>query len=329
MGHGAFFGIAAVFAAELVDPSRKGRAIAIVFGGFTAATILGAPFGAAIGQALGWRMTFWSLVVLGIVGLAGIVALVPRARSNDHHGHDGVDLDALDPHARAHMEAAGGHSSIRQQLSAFRRPLVWLALVTTTFGYGGVFTSYTYMAPQLTDLAGFGEEWITPLFLVFGAGLFIGNLLGGRLADGRLAPALVGTIGALALVLFAMTFAVTNPVTAVIGLFVYGVAAFSVVAPLQLSVVARAGDAPDMASAANISAFTLGSALGIWLGGQAIDAGLGLASVNWVGGSIAIAGLVLAVVSIRSLPRVVDANAHGEHGHHDPALAESEHSHGH
>jgi DHA1 family inner membrane transport protein len=84
-----------------------------------------------------------------------------------------------------------------------------------------------------------------------------------------------------------------------------------------------------MASAANISAFTLGSALGIWLGGQAIDAGLGLASVNWVGGSIAIAGLVLAVVSIRSLPRVVDANAHGEHGHHDPALAESEHSHGH
>ncbi|HET7727475.1 MAG TPA: MFS transporter [Candidatus Limnocylindrales bacterium] len=316
MGHGAFFGIAAVFAAELVDPSRKGRAISIVFGGFTAATILGAPFGAAIGQALGWRMTFWSLVILGVIGLVGIVALVPRVRAaahGDHGAHGGhggqpagdgaaaIDLDALDPHARAHLEAAGARSSIRKQLAAFRRPAVWLALVTTTFGYGGVFTSYTYMAPQLTDLAGFGEAWITPLFLLFGGGLFVGNLLGGRLADARLGPALLGTIGALALALFAMTVAVTNPVTAVLGLFAYGVAAFSVVAPLQLSVVARAGDAPDMASAANISAFTLGSALGIWLGGQAIDAGLGLASVNWVGGSIALAGLVLAAVSVRSL----------------------------
>ena len=330
MGHGAFFGIAAVFAAELVDPSRKGRAIAIVFGGFTAATILGAPFGAAIGQALGWRMTFWSLVVLGIVGLIGIVALIPRvraARNEGHDGHDGheaVDLDALDAHARAHMEAAGARSSIRQQLAAFRRPLVWLALITTTFGYGGVFTSYTYMAPQLTDLAGFGEEWITPLFLLFGAGLFVGNLLGGRLADARLGPALLGTTGALAVVLFAMTFAVTNPVTAVIGLFVYGVAAFSVVAPLQLSVLARAGDAPDMASAANISAFTLGSALGIWLGGHAIDAGLGLASVNWVGGSIALAGLALAAISVRSLRPAVGSDGH-EHSAPEPTCHEPDH----
>lgn len=351
MGHGAFFGIAAVFAAELVDPSRKGRAISIVFGGFTAATILGAPFGAAIGQALGWRMTFWSLVVLGVIGLIGIVALVPRVRAaahgdqDAHGGHDGhgahptgdgaaaIDLDTLDPHARAHLEAAGARSSIRQQLAAFRRPAVWLALITTTFGYGGVFTSYTYMAPQLTDLAGFGEAWITPLFLLFGAGLFVGNLLGGRLADARLGPALLGTIGALAAVLFAMTLAVTNPVTAVIGLFVYGVAAFAVVAPLQLSVVARAGDAPDMASAANISAFTLGSALGIWLGGQAIDAGLGLASVNWVGGSIAVAGLALAAISVRGLgrPGATDTHAGGHEaaGHHGTAHEEPATAHAH
>lgn len=308
MGHGAFFGIAAVFAAELVDPSRKGRAIAIVFGGFTAATILGAPFGAAIGQALGWRMTFWSLVALGIVGLIGIVALVPRAKrtGDDAHGghHEAANLDGLDAHARAHMEAAGARSSIGAQLGAFRRPMVWVALVTTTFGYGGVFTSYTYMAPQLTNLAGFGEAWITPLFLLFGAGLFVGNLLGGRLADARLVPALLGSIGALAIVLFTMTFAVANPLTAAIGLFVYGVAAFTVVAPLQLSVLARAGEAPDMASAANISAFTLGSALGIWLGGQAIDAGYGLASVNVVGAAIALVGFGLAALSAPSLARI-------------------------
>jgi predicted MFS family arabinose efflux permease len=348
MGHGAFFGIAAVYAAELVDPARKGRAISIVFGGFTAATILGAPFGAAVGQALGWRMTFWTLVVLGIVGLIGIIALVPRGRKatethgqvdahGDHAAHgtghaatDTIDVDGLDAHARAHLEAAEARSSIRDQLQAFRRPAVWLALATTTFGYGGVFTSYTYMAPQLTDLAGFGEAWVTPLFLLFGAGLFVGNLLGGRLADARLAPALLGTVGALAIVLFAMTFAIANPVTAVIGLFVYGVAAFSVVAPLQLSVVSRAGDAPDMASAANISAFTLGSALGIWLGGAAIDAGLGLASVNWVGGGIALAGLALAAVSLRSLRSPArGAEAATADAHHGDAAPAGEHAHAH
>jgi len=308
MGHGAFFGIAAVFAAELVAPERKGRAIAIVFGGFTAATILGAPFGAAIGQALGWRTTFWSLVVLGVIGLIGLIALIPRVRRDEHMGHgqpeDAPSLDQLDPHARAHMEAAGARSSIRAQLAAFRRPMVWVALATTTFGYGGVFASYTYMAPQLTELAGFGQAWVTPLFLLFGAGLFVGNLLGGRLADARLVPSLLGSIAALALALFVMAFAITNPVTAAVGLFLYGVAAFSVVAPLQLAVVARAGDAPDMASAANISAFTLGSALGIWLGGQAIDAGFGLGSVNWVGAGIAAVGLALAAVSAPSLLRL-------------------------
>ena len=337
MGHGAFFGIAAVFAAELVDSARKGQAIAIVFGGFTAATILGAPFGAVIGQALGWRATFWTLVVLGVVGLIGIIALVPQVRravseakgeGAAHSGHDAVNLDELDAHARAHMQAAGG-SSIRAQLAAFGRPMVWVALITTTFGYGGVFTSYTYMAPQLTDLAGFDPAWITPLFLLFGAGLFVGNLLGGRLADARLVPALLGTIGALALVLFAMTWAVTSPLTAIIGLFVYGVAAFSVVAPLQLSVLARAGDAPDMASAANISAFTLGSALGIWLGGQAIDAGWGLASVNWVGGSIALVGLALAALSARSLGKPTREDAHEDHApaHGAPEEVHSAHAH--
>jgi DHA1 family inner membrane transport protein len=338
MAHGAFLGIAAVFAADLVAPQAKGRAIATVFAGLTASTVLGAPIGAAVGRALGWRATFWSLVVMGAVTLIGLIVLLPRRRqethatheeaqhathsahrpaehtahadishaqhSNAHAAHHGehhaisdADLAGLDAHALAHMGGGGQAAPLRQQLQALSRPSVWLSLLITLLGYGGVFTSYVYLAPQLTEIAGFDSVWMTPLFLLFGVGLFAGNTLGGRLADKYGMAAVVGTVGALTLVLFLMTFALQSQAATIVGLIVYGMAAFAVVAPLQLRVMSEAGDAPDVASAANISAFTLGSALGIWLGGTAIDSNLGLTSVNWVGALISLAGLLLALVT--------------------------------
>jgi predicted MFS family arabinose efflux permease len=355
MAHGAFLGIAAVYAAELVDPDRKGRAVATVFAGLTASTVLGAPIGAAVGQALGWRFTFWTLVLFGGLALIGLLAFLPKSprslqsHADGHHGageaggrgaehgHGGhedsqhghgdtaaahpaaghaaaVDTEGLDAHALAHLGGGGQGPSMREQVVALRRPAVWAALLTTLLGYGGVFTSYVYIAPQYTEVTGLSNGWITPLLLLFGAGLFLGNDLGGRLADRRLMPTVLGTIATLAAVLFAMTWLIQNTVTAVIGTFVFGVAAFSVVAPLQLRVMNAAGHAPDVASAANISAFTLGSAVGIYLGGAAIDGGLGLASVNWVGGLISLTGLVVAVLSWllidRRQPRLPEAHHH-------------------
>ncbi|MGY1837604.1 MFS transporter [Blastococcus sp. SYSU DS0510] len=364
MAHGAFLGIAAVYAAELVDPARKGRAVATVFTGLTASTVLGAPIGAAVGQAFGWRFTFWTLVVLGGLALIGLVAFLPsssrrsaEANAGDGHapdasgahpyhgsGHDVKDnaghevagedgrrahhdhaaeghsaadeTEGLDAHALAHLGGGGHGPSMREQLAALRRPAVWAALLTTLLGYGGVFTSYVYIAPQFTEVAGFSSGWITPLLLLFGAGLFVGNNLGGRLADRRLMPAVLGTIAALAVVMFAMTWLIENQVTAVIGTFVFGAAAFAVVAPLQLRVMNAAGHAPDVASAANISAFTLGSALGIYLGGAAIDGGLGLSSVNWIGGLISTAGLVVAVLSWLLIDRHRSTAEPQEHHRH-------------
>lgn len=355
MAHGAFLGIAAVFAADLVPAQVKGRAIAIVFAGLTASTVLGAPIGAAIGRALGWRATFWSLVLMGVVTLVGLLVMLPRqartARTQQdghaghtadahaaHTSHDGqgehathaphgehgvaaADLEGLDAHALAHLGGAGQAAPLGQQLRALRRPAVWVSLLMTLLSYGGVFTSYVYLAPQLTEVSGFDPAWVTPLFLLFGVGLFIGNTIGGRLADRYGIAAVVATVAALVLALFGMTFAIQSQATTIVGLLLYGVAAFAVVAPLQLRVMAEAGDAPDIASAANISAFTLGSALGIWLGGWAIDAGLGLASVNWVGGLISLSGLTLALISWRWLDRGRTERHAGHHpaqhaGHH-------------
>lgn len=358
--HGAFLGIAALYAGDLVDPARKGRAIALVFSGLTAATVLGAPMGAAVGRALGWRWTFWSLVILGGVALVTLLTLLPRrtavettADANGHshddphaahtqahgdphgghgythghgdahgdtHGHGGDDLE-LDAHARMHMAQEGHRAPLGEQIKALGRPPVWLGLLMTLLSYGGVFTSYVYLAPQLTEVTGFSGAWITPLFLLFGVGLFVGNMIGGRLADRSLMPAVLMTVGSLVVMLFAMNFAILNPLTAVVAIFLYGAAAFSVVAPLQLRIVTKAADAPDVASAANISAFTLGSALGIWLGGLAIDGGLGIASVNWVGGLISLSGLALALVAWlwvdRKYPESsVEEASHQEVTHH-------------
>lgn len=137
----------------------------------------------------------------------------------------------------------------------------------TLLGYGGVFTSYVYIALQITDEAGLDPRWITPLLLLFGVGLFLGNHLGGRYAHRNLPATVLGSLATLAVTLFGMTFAMQSAVTAVPGMLLFGTAAFAVVAPLQLRVMQAAGHVPDVASEANISAFTLGSAIGIYLGG--------------------------------------------------------------
>jgi DHA1 family inner membrane transport protein len=345
--HGAFLGIAAVFAAELVEPARKGRAVAVVFSGLTAATVLGAPLGAAVGQALGWRFTFWTLVVLGGVAILGLLATLPaNANPTTHHpapdtrhehGPDhhpdhatltDADLEGLDAHALAHLGGGGHGPTMGEQARALTRPAVWGALLVTMLGYGGVFTSYVYAAPQITDVTGMEPRWITPMLLLFGAGLFVGNHVGGKLADRNLPVAVLVTLSALAASLFAMTAAIRTPVTAIVMMFVFGMAAFSVVAPLQLRVMTAAGHAPDVASAANISAFTLGSAIGIYLGGAAIDGGLGLASVNWVGGLMTLAGLAVAVLTLRT--RGADADTHAQAGAHvHEPVHEHEHAHHH
>lgn len=368
--HGAFLGIAAVFASELVDAARKGRAVAIVFSGLTASTVLGAPLGAAVGQAFGWRFTFWTLVVFGGIALLGLLISLPRTAKQGvhaydaHHAHDsagvhahtheptvgqslvepvetseashghshaspaaGSQFEGLDAHALAHLGGAGNGPTLREQLRALTRPAVWGALLTTLFGYGGVFTSFVYLAPQYTEVTGFDAAWITPLLLLFGAGLFVGNALGGKLADKALMPTVLGALATLAVVLFGMTFAIQNPISAVIMTFVFGVTAFAVVAPLQLRVMKAAGHAPDVASAANISAFTLGSAIGISLGGAAIDGGLGLASVNWIGGLITATGLIIAVVTWALLDRRAYVTTHDRAHEHEQSSAGESHDH--
>lgn len=270
--HGAFFGIGSVVAAQLVAPERKARAIALMFTGLTVANVAGVPVGTLVGQHFGWRATFWGVTAFGLVGLLGVLVLVP----------------ALPP------EPSGG---LRGELRVFARPQVWLALAMTTLGFGGVFASFTYLAPMMTTLAGFSDPAVAWLLVLFGVGLCVGNLLGGRAADWRLMPSLYVVLGSLALVLVVFVATAHAELPAAVTIAVFGAVGFATVPLLQMRVMQQAEGAPALASAANIAAFNLGNAIGAWLSGLAIGHGLGYTAPNWIGAVLAAAGLGAAACS--------------------------------
>ncbi|NIH83379.1 MFS transporter [Amycolatopsis granulosa] len=272
LSHGAFFGVGSVVAASLVPPSRRASAIAIMFAGLTVANVLGVPAGTALGQQFGWRSTFWAVSVLGVIALIGVVALVPS------------------------RPVAEGHS-LRSELAVFRRPQVWLALAMTALGFGGMFAAFSYIAPMMTEVAGFSSGAVAWLLVLFGGGLVVGNVIGGRSADRALMPSLYVSLAVLAVVLVVFVFTAHAQLPAAVTIAVFGVAGFAAVPPLQARVMAKAGDAPALASAANIAAFNLGNAGGSWLGGLAIAHGLGYTAPNWIGAVLAAAGLGAALLS--------------------------------
>ncbi|MFE6816242.1 MFS transporter [Streptomyces sp. NPDC057677] len=286
LAHGSFFGIGSVVAADLVAPDKKAGAIATMFTGLTVANIVGVPLGTLIGQAVGWRTTFAIVAALGVVGLLGIARLVPA------------------------MPRPEG-TRLRRELKAFRNPQVLLAMAMTVLGFGGVFAAITYIAPMMTEVAGYSDGAVTWLLVLFGTGMFLGNLLGGRFADRALMPLLYAALSGLVVVLALFTVAAHDKVLTAIAIFLVGALGFATVPPLQKRVLDQAHGAPTLASAVNIGAFNLGNALAAWLGGLVIAAGLGYTAPNWVGAVLAGAALGLALWSAaleRRAPASTDAS---------------------
>ncbi|OFI38813.1 MFS transporter [Arthrobacter sp. SW1] len=271
--HGAFFGIGSVVAASLVAPAKKAGAIAIMFTGLTAANVLGVPFGTFIGQQFGWRATFWAISAIGVLAFIGIAVLVPVLRQS------------------------GEQISLRSELGAFRSGQVWLSLSVTILAYGGMFGAFTYIAYTLTEVSGFASSAVPWLLVLFGAGLVIGNWLGGRMADRSIDGTLIFFIVALIVVLALFgLFAGSQPAT-IIALFLMGGFGFGTVPGLQSRIMIYAGQAPTLASGANIGAFNVGNALGAWTGGLGIAAGLGYTSPIWIGAVITASALVVMVIA--------------------------------
>ncbi len=271
--HGTFFGVGAVLATSLVAPERQASAIATMFTGMTVAALLGVPAGAWLGLHYGWRATFWAVTLVGVLAFAALALWLPRR-----------------------PQLAPTIAPLRDELAVLVRPQVLLGLSMTVLGFAGVFAVYTFIQPLLTTLAGMSQAAVAPVLLLFGAGLALGNVLGGRLADRAPMRAILWTLTALALVLLSMPWLIYAPLSAVLFVTLLGVAAFATVAPLQVWVLGQAGQAgQNLASSLNIAAFNLGNALGAWMGATVLAQGPGLAALGWVAALLTLAGLVLAL----------------------------------
>jgi DHA1 family inner membrane transport protein len=283
--HGAFFGIASMVAVGLVAPDRRGGALAIVFSGLTAANVLGVPLGTLLGEQYGWRSTFWAITVIGVIAFFGIAALVPADRGE-----------------RAPVR-------LRGELRAFRSGQIWLSLIMTVLGFGGLFGAFSYIAFTLTRVSGFDPGVIPWLLLLFGAGMALGNVVGGKLANSVIDRTITGMLLGLTVVMALFALTASDALLAAVLLTLMGAFGFGSLPAVQARVMRYAGDAGTLASGANVSAANVGNALGAWIGGAAIAAGLGFTAPLWTGALISFAALVLSIVAARSTGRT-PASAH-------------------
>jgi len=270
--HGAFFGIGSVVAASLVPANRRASAVALMFTGLTLANVLGVPLGTALGQAAGWRSTFWAVTGIGVIALIGLVRYLPLQRQEEK-----VDM--------------------RAELAALKGAGIWLSLSMTVLFSASMFALFTYVAPLLGDVTGVSPRGVTWTLLLIGLGLTLGNILGGKLADRRLGATLVGVFAAMAVVSTALSWTSNALVPAEITLFLWATAAFAAVPALQVNVVTYGKAAPNLVSTLNIGAFNLGNALGAWTGGSVIAHGFGLTRVPLAAAALAVLALIVTLIT--------------------------------
>jgi DHA1 family inner membrane transport protein len=272
---GPFFGIGAVVAMKLVPKELAGRAVGQMFAGLTLANVLGVPVGAWIGNAFGWNMTFLAISGLGLATAAAIAAFVPV---------QGRDATA---------------GSLRAQLATFKDRNLLASLLITTLGRVGFMTFYGYFAPVAERIAGFSATDLTWVLSVVGLGLLVGNTLGARTADANLRLSLILWPAAMILALVVVGLAAPYKWPFVAAAFVFGVAAFANVPPMQMRVMKYGAGAPELAATANISAFNLANALGGVIGGVVVDSALGARGIPYAAAVLPLAALLFILTQER------------------------------
>jgi DHA1 family inner membrane transport protein len=265
--HGTYFGVAALVAAALAPPGRRAQAVGLVMLGLTGATLVGVPLAAALGQLFGWRSAF---VLVGVIALLAMVLV----------------------HRNVPPLAADAGASPWRELGALARPQVWLTLGIAAIGFGGMFSVFSYIKPTLLEVSGMPLAWVPAVLALFGLGMVVGNLVGAKLADRSLMRTICAMLAWAALVLALFTLTAHHPVLAALNVFLIGTTV-AIGPALQVRLMDVAGDAQTLAAALNHSAFNVANALGAWLGGVAISAGLGWTSTGWVGALLALGGMAI------------------------------------
>ncbi len=270
LNHGAFFGVGSIVAASVVAPDKRAGAVAAMFMGLTLATIGGVPLAAWFGEVFGWRTAFWGITGLGVLAMAALWFALPNVALRKRDG-------------------------VLAEIRVLLRGPVLSALALTVIGSSAMFTVFTYIAPILSSETQASTAFITAMLVLYGIGLTLGNIWGGKAADRSVDRTLIVSLSALILVLLAFTVLMRWPLPAAASILIWGIASFAIVPPLQMRVMEAAKDAPNLASAVNIGAFNLGNAIGAALGGAVINVGLGYPAISLAGAAMAVLGLLMVL----------------------------------
>lgn len=264
--YAGFWAVAATTALGLVPANARGKAMSIVAGGLTVATIAGLPAGTVIGQHLGWRAAFWTVAAMSAVAMAGVAATIPGGRPEET-------------------------PELRRELRTMARPSLWLAYGTTALSTGALLVTFGYLGALLTETTGVAERWVPAVLAVYGVGALIGITTGGRTSDVHPFRTLFAGVTGLTVISMALALTAGMAIPVVALVFLLGAFGFATNPALNTRVFAMAEGAPTLAAAANVSAFNVGITAGPWLGGLAIGGGLGYPSVAWIGAALGLAAL--------------------------------------
>lgn len=271
--HAGFFGLAALAAISMSPADRGGRAVGTVMLGIPIALVAGVPLGTWAGQVFGWRVSFWAVAGIGLLAALLVRTWVPRTE-RDRSG------------------------SRRAELRAFADPQFWLTLLIGAVGFGGMFATYSYIAPTITDVTGLDERWVPVFLLIYGVASLAGTYLGGWAADWSVLRTLVlmGLGSAVSLLVFVWTSSWALP--AILTLVMIGLTSSAWVVGLQLRLMHVAGPAKTLGAAMNHASLNAANALGAWVGGLVIAAGFGYRAPALVGAALSVGGLLVLGLSL-------------------------------
>lgn len=279
--HGAFFGVGAVVASRLAEKGKEAQAISIMFAGLTIANLIGVPIGTFIGHHLSWRYTFILIGILGVLTLVSLYFWMPNLPSNDQ-------------------------VSMKKQMRLFTKIEAWLVILITAIGVGGLFCWISYIAPLLTDISGFSATSVPYILILAGAGMVVGNMIGGKLADTFQPDKTLVVLFLLMALDLVMVFLFSyNPYVSLFLVFSTGCISFTFIASIQMLMIQVAVGAEMIASAAIQASFNIGNALGAFLGGLPLVAGYSYASPNLVGIGMSLMGVLFTVLFLQRKQRAL------------------------
>lgn len=269
--HGAFFGVGAVVATKLAEEGKQAQSIAAMFSGLTVANLAMVPLVNYTGQIFSWRLAFGIVAILGLLTILFLILWLPHLKNLRNIG-------------------------LRQELEFFKTIKAWHIISIAGIGFGGLFSWFSYITPLLTEVSGFSSENISYLMVLAGAGMVMGNYLGGILAD-KLNP-----IKATALLLLLMVIALLlvfllseNKIASLILTFICGALSMAAGSPLNILMLRAAKNSEMMAAAFMQAAFNIANSLGAFLGGIPLSLGLTYNYPSLVGVVLAGLGLILSL----------------------------------